>query len=248
MKLDILAFAAHPDDVELACSGILHSHIKMGKKVGVVDLTRGQLGSRGSIELRQQEANKASEIMGLHVRENLGMEDGFFQNDKAHQLQIVQILRKYQPEMILVNAPYDRHPDHEKGARLVLDSCFFSGLLKVETLDTQTGEPQKIWKPRRMFHYIQDVYIEPSLIVDITDSFQVKLNAINAFGSQFFNPESMEGPQTYISNQGFLDEIESRALSMGKRIGVKYGEGLVRPMCQHIGFKSLFDQILPEFT
>jgi N-acetylglucosamine malate deacetylase 1 len=247
MKLDLIAFAAHPDDAELACSGTLHKHIQLGKKVGIVDLTRGELGSRGSAEIRDQESSDAAKILGLHARENLGLADGFFSNNKDTQLKVIASLRKYQPEIILINAPYDRHPDHGKGAALLIDASFLSGLIKIETTDAETGEPQKAWRPKRIFHYVQDTTIEPSIIVDISDSFEVKLQSILAYKSQF-NAVLGDGPQTYISNQGFLDEIEGRARSMGKRIGTKYGEGLIRPKNANVGIRNLFDQILPEFV
>jgi bacillithiol biosynthesis deacetylase BshB1 len=242
MKLDILAFGVHPDDVELSCAGTLLSAIAAGKKVGVVDMTMGELGTRGSIEIRMEEAKKASAIMGLHVRENMGMADGFFANDEAHQRKVVAIIRKYQPDIILANAFSDRHPDHGRSARLVEDASFLAGLRKVETfLD---GELQPIWKPNYVFHYIQDRYMEPAFVVDISDFIEKKMEAIQAYSTQFFNPD-LDEPQTYISSQSFLETIRSRNLMFGKRIGVAYAEGYCTE--KMIGFKS-FDNIIQNVT
>lgn len=234
MKLDILAFGVHPDDVELGCAGTLLSAIAEGKKVGVIDMTRGELGTRGTIETRKAEAAKASEIMGIHVRENLGMADGFFVNDETHQRKIIEMIRKYQPEIILANAFEDRHPDHGRSSKLVADAAFLSGLRKIET--QHAGQSQQAWKPSYVFHYIQDRFIEPSFVIDISAFMETKMEAVKAYGTQFFNPDLNE-PQTYISSAQFLDVIRSRALMMGRRIGVAYAEGFCSE--KSIGFSSL---------
>jgi bacillithiol biosynthesis deacetylase BshB1 len=229
MKLDILAFAAHPDDVELACSGTIAAHIAQGKKVGVVDLTQGQLGTRGSAEERLIEAKEAAKVMGIHARENLGMDDGFFVNDKPHQLKIIEMLRKYQPDVVLCNAQHDRHTDHGKGGDLVQDACFLSGLKKIET--QHKGENQEAWRPKLILRYIQDYFIKPDVVVDITPYYDIKIKAIKAFKTQFFSQESKE-PETPISVPHFFDVIEGRCLDMGRYAGVKYAEGfnVTRPI------------------
>lgn len=235
MKLDILALAAHPDDVELSCSGTLVKYVKEGKKVGIVDFTEGQLGSRGSVELRYEEAAKASEIMGLHARENLQMEDGWFQNDPEHQLKVIRAIRKYRPEIVFCNAVSDRHPDHGKGSKLASEACFYSGLRKIETeLD---GVVQEAWRPKVVYHYIQDRYMKPDFIVDVTEHWETKLASIKAYGSQFFDPNSKE-PATPISGKDFLDFIEARGAQFGRLINARFGEGFVaeRP----IGVDDLF--------
>jgi N-acetylglucosamine malate deacetylase 1 len=245
MKLDILAFGAHPDDVELSCSGILHSHVQQGKKVGIIDLTEGELGSRGTVETRYEEAAAASIVLGLSARANLKMRDGFFTNDEAHQLLVIAQLRKYQPEIVLINAPHDRHPDHGKGAQLLKDACFLSGLVKISTKDDD-GTEQKPWRPKRVFHYIQDSFIEPDFIVDISNSFEAKINSIKCYNTQFYS-NSADGVQTYISGKNFLDSIEARCKLLGKRIGKSYGEGLLK--CEaSLGLTSLFDIVLPEIS
>lgn len=222
MKSDILAFAAHPDDVELACSGSLIKHIAHGKKVGIVDLTQGQLGSRGTPAIRLKEAEDAAKIMGLAFRENLGMEDGWFRNDKEHIIKVIPMLRKYRPDIVLANAVEDRHPDHGRAASLISEACFFSGLVRIETeLD---GKSQEAWKPRLLLHYIQDRGVCPDLVVDITSSMDSKMEAILAYRSQFYNPESNE-VDTPISSKEFLDYLMGRAREMGRYIGVEFGEG-----------------------
>ncbi|MDN4165396.1 bacillithiol biosynthesis deacetylase BshB1 [Cytophagales bacterium LB-30] len=222
MKLDILVFAAHPDDAELSCSGTILAEVAKGKKVGIVDLTRGEMGTRGTPELRQKEADKAAKILGLSVRENLGFKDVFFQNDKAHQLELVRVIRKYQPEIVIGNAIHDRHIDHGKGAQLCTDACFIAGLAKVETIDE--GIKQGAWRPKVVYHYIQSRYIKPDVVVDITPYWENKMEAIRAFSSQFYDPNSKE-PDTYISSPQFMQFIEARAKEMGQAIEVKYGEG-----------------------
>ncbi|MEL6676050.1 MAG: bacillithiol biosynthesis deacetylase BshB1 [Bacteroidota bacterium] len=231
MKLDVLAFAAHPDDVELACSGTICKLVSEGKKVGVVDLTRGELGSRGSAELRDQEAAEAAKIMGLSVRENLRFRDGFFKNDEAHQLAIIRMIRRYQPELILINAPADRHPDHGRGSAVVRDAAFLSGLRKIET--EWEGVSQQAWRPKRHYFYIQDQSLTPDFVVDITDFFEQKNKAIQAYSSQFFVPSTdRDEPQTYISSQDFWHFLEARAREFGHRAGVRLGEGFIseRPL------------------
>lgn len=225
MKLDVLIFAAHPDDAELACSGTIAKLVAEGKKVGVVDLTRGELGSRGTAELRDQEAADSSKIMGLHARENLRFRDGFFVNDEAHKLAVAQKIRKFRPEIVIANAPFDRHPDHGRGSTLVRESFFLSGLRRIETFG-EDGQPQEAYRPKRIFYYIQDHHLEPSFVVDITPYYDTKLASIKAFSSQFFDPNSKE-PKTYISSEDFWDFLEARARHMGHLVGVTFGEGFI---------------------
>ena len=222
MKLDILAFGAHPDDVELACSGTLIKHIKNGTKVGVIDLTEGELGSRGSRELRYEEAGNASKIMGISARENLNLGDGFFEVNEESLLRVIEMIRKYQPEIVFCNAIKDRHPDHGRGSELVKRAAFLSGLIKIETeID---GKIQEKWRPKQVFHYIQDEYIEPDFVIDITEEFETKMESIYCYSSQFYNPKSTE-PQTPISSKEFIDFLDGRARQFGRSIGAKYGEG-----------------------
>ena len=223
MKLDLLVFAAHPDDAELSCSGTILKNISMGKKVGLIDLTRGELGTRGSAEIRDEEAKASKEILGIHVRENLRMRDGFFTADEEHQLQIIIMLRKYKPEIILCNALYDRHPDHGKGSELITRSAFLSGLIKIKT--ELNGDVQDAWRPRLVLQYIQDTYIKPDILVDITEFWDKKMESIKAFKTQFFNPEYDEPNSTYISSPEFLLILEARARELGKSIGATYAEG-----------------------
>jgi bacillithiol biosynthesis deacetylase BshB1 len=222
MKLDILAFGAHPDDVELSCSGTLIKHIAIGKKAGVVDLTRGELGTRGTPEIREQEALSAAQVMGIHIRENLGMRDGFFLNDELHQKMVIRAIRKYQPDVILANAITDRHPDHGKAACLLNDAVFLSGLRMIKTEDK--GHEQEVWRPMAVYHYIQDQWIEPDILIDISGYHEKKMESIRAFQSQFFDPHSKE-PETYISKPEFINSITFRAEELGRRIGVKHAEG-----------------------
>ncbi len=222
MKLDILAFAAHPDDIELACSGTLIKHIKKGKKVGIIDLTEGELGSRGSREIRYQEAEKATNIIGNIVRENLNLGDGFFEINENSLIKVIEMIRKYQPDLVLCNAINDRHPDHGRGAELVKRAAFLSGLIKIKTKINE--EIQEKWRPKQVFHYIQDEYIEPDFVIDITSEMETKMKSILAYSSQFYNPESTE-PQTPISSQEFMDFLDGRARQFGRTIGCKYGEG-----------------------
>ena len=242
MKLDVMAIGAHPDDVELSCAGVLLTEKSKGRTTGIIDLTQGELGTRGTSETRTSEAAKAAGILGLDVRENLQMADGFFQNDKANQLMLVNIIRKYQPEIILCNAPEDRHPDHGRSAKLLEDATFLSGLVKIETIEN--GELQKPWRPKYVFNYIQDRYLKPDFVMDITDVFETKLEAIKAYATQFHNP-NQAGPQTYISTPDFLDSIIYRSKMFGKMIGVKYAEGFLS--AKMIGFKT-FDNLIKENT
>jgi len=222
MKLDILAFGAHPDDVELGCGATIAKEIFLGKKVGIIDLTRGELGTRGSANLRDKEAAIAAGILGVSVRENLGFADGFFTNDKEHQLEIIKMIRKYQPEIVLCNAIDDRHIDHPKGSSLVSDACFLSGLIKVET--ELKGVLQEKWRPKLVYHYLQWKNIEPHFVVDVTGFMNVKTKAILAYSSQFYDPKSNE-PETPITSKNFIDSINYRAKDLGRLIGVDYAEG-----------------------
>ena len=219
MKLDILAIGVHPDDVELGCSGTLLKHLALGKKAGILDLTKGELGTRGNGELRMEEAKNAAKILGLEIRENLGFADGFFTNDKNHQIEIIKIIRKYKPDVVLANTPPDRHPDHGRASQLITEACFYSGLIKIET-------QQEAWRPKAVYHYIQDRFIKPDFVVDITEHIDKKMQAIMAFSSQFYNPES-KAPETPISSKKFLDFIKSRMADFGRDINVDYAEGYV---------------------
>lgn len=236
MKLDLLVFAVHPDDAELGCSGTILKSIAEGKKVGIVDLTRGELGTRGTAETRDQEAANSAKILGLHVRENLRMKDGFFQNNEAHQLAVIAAIRKYQPEIIVCNALDDRHPDHGRASDLIYDAAFLSGLPKIKT--EKDGADQEAWRPRLVLNYIQDRYIKPDILIDITPFWEQKLASVRAFESQFYNPDSAE-PATYISSPEFMKGIESRAREFGKSIQVTYAEGFTSRKL--LGVTSLFD-------
>ncbi|WP_343522411.1 bacillithiol biosynthesis deacetylase BshB1 [Pedobacter sp.] len=236
MKLDILVIAVHPDDAELCCSGTILKHIALGKKVGIVDLTRGELGTRGTAETRDEEAADSARILGLHVRENLGMRDGFFQNDEFHRLEVIKVIRKYQPEIILSNALEDRHPDHGRAGDLVYDSVFLSGLPKIETL--LEGIKQEAHRPRLLLQYIQDRYLKPDIIVDITEHMDKKIESIKAFKTQFYNPD-VEGLQTYISSPEFFESMIGRAREFGKSISATFGEGFTSRKL--LGVDNLFD-------
>ncbi|APZ47240.1 bacillithiol biosynthesis deacetylase BshB1 [Polaribacter reichenbachii] len=222
MKLDILAFGAHPDDVELGSGATIAKEISLGKKVGIVDLTRGELGTRGSAAIRDIEAKNAANILGVSVRENLGFADGFFVNDRKHQLEIIKMIRKYQPEIVLCNAIDDRHIDHSKGSKLVSDACFLSGLLKIET--TVEGKLQEKWRPKYVYHYIQWKNIEPDFVVDVTGFMEIKEKSVLAYSSQFFDPTSNE-PETPITSKNFTESINYRAKDLGRLIGVDFAEG-----------------------
>ena len=241
MKLDVLAFGVHPDDIELSCGGALLVEKKGGKKTGIIDLTQGELGTRGTAETRMDESTQAGLILKVDARENLKMKDGFLLNDESHQRRIVEMIRKYQPEIIFCNATEDRHPDHGRSASLVSDSSFLSGLVKIET--NSAGERQKPWRPKYVFHYIQDRYLKPDFVLDISDVFEQKIEAVRAYRTQFFNPD-VEGPQTYISTPGFIESIVYRAKMFGKLIGVEYAEGFTT--AKAIGIKSLDAFILKD--
>lgn len=222
MKLDILAFAAHPDDIELAASGTISRHIKQGKKVGIIDLTRGELGTRGSAELRDIEAKKSAQILGLSVRHNLDLGDGFFEIAENSLLEVIKMIRLYQPEIVLCNAVSDRHPDHGRGGDLVSRACFLSGLIKINT--SLEGAHQLPHRPKAVYRYIQDRWIDPDLVIDITDEMEVKMQSIQAFSSQFYDPNSDE-PETPISSKEFMEFVVARSTQFGRIIACRYGEG-----------------------
>lgn len=239
MKLDILAIGAHPDDVELGCGGTLAKEIAKGKKVGILDLTRGELGSNGSADLRDIEAANAAKVLGVHVRENLAFRDGFFVNDEAHQLKIIEVLRKYQPEVVLCNAVSDRHIDHAKGSKLASDACFLSGLLRIKT--QLNGEDQVKWRPKQVYHYIQWESLKPDIVLDITGFNDAKVQAVKAYSSQFFNSKDSEVAKTPISNKNFLDSVTYRGRDLGRIIGVDHAEGFT--VERYAAVKSIFDLI-----
>ena len=216
-QLDILAFGAHPDDVELGCGGTIAKQVNLGSKIGIVDLTRGELGTRGSAEIRDKEAALAAQILGVEFRHNMGFKDGFFQNDEVHQMEFVKIIRKYRPRIVLANAVSDRHPDHKKGSDLVSTACFLAGLPKIKT-------GQEAWRPDVVYHYIQFEEIEPNFVVDVSDFMSIKMEAVKAFRSQFFDASSKE-PETIISSQEFLDSVYYRAANLGRLSRVKFAEG-----------------------
>ncbi len=224
MKFDILAFGVHPDDVELGCAGTILASIQQGKKVGVIDLTRGELGTRGTVETRNKESADAAKVLGVQARENLDMADGFFEHNQENVLKIITAIRKYAPDILLCNAPEDRHPDHGRSAKLVSDAAFLSGLRKIET--SLDGKQQQAWRPKYVFQYIQDRYLEPDFIFDISDFHDKKMEAIQCYATQFYNPE-LDEPNTYISSPEFLKSITSREMILGKRIGVRYAEGFI---------------------
>lgn len=241
MKVNILAFGAHPDDVELSCAGILYKHKLKGDTIGIIDLTQGELGSRGSAEIRKEEATQAAKILELSCRENLAMPDGFIENNKENRLKIIEVIRKYQPEIILANAPQDRHPDHGHASALVRDAAFLAGLVKIETAHAP-------WRPKKIFYYIQDYYLEPNFIIDISDSFEKKMQSILAYKTQFYTASlNNSEPSTYISSENFLSTIEKRCALFGKRIGVKYGEGLLLAT-NYLGLSDLSEIVLPEIS
>ena len=237
MKLDILVLPVHPDDAELGCSGTIVKEIALGKKVGIVDLTRGELGTRGSAEIRDEESAASAKILGLAVRDNLGLPDGFFENNKPHQLKVIEAIRRFRPEIVITNAYHDRHPDHGRASDLVEDAAFLSGLRKIETY--YDGEKQQEWRPNLVLHFIQDNYIKPDILIDVTDYWDKKIESIRAFGSQFFNPDWEDEPQTYISSPEFIQVIEARAREYGKSIGAKFAEGFISRKI--LGVNDLFD-------
>ncbi len=238
LKLDILVLSVHPDDAELGCAGTILKHVAVGKKVGIVDLTRGELGTRGSVEIRAQEAAKAAEILGLSVRENIGIPDGFFENNREYQLKVIAAIRKFQPEIIITNAYHDRHPDHGRANQLVEASTFLSGLRKIETFG-DNGELQTEWRPKLLLHFIQDNYIKPDIVIDVTEFWDKKIESIHAYGSQFFNPDWENEPQTYISTPEFIQIVEGRAREFGKSINTRFAEGFTSRKI--LGVDNLFD-------
>jgi bacillithiol biosynthesis deacetylase BshB1 len=234
-KLDILVIAAHPDDAELCCGGTILKQISLGYSVGILDLTRGELGTRGSAVIREEESKKASKLLGIEVRANLELADGFFVNDAISQLKLINYLRRFQPKIVLGNAIYDRHPDHGRASKLISEACFYSGLRKIETY--WDSGPQEPWRPSSVFHYIQDRYIKPDFVVNISDFMEQKLTVLKAFSSQFYDPNSSE-PISYISTPDFMESMVARARELGKPIGAKYGEGFT---CNRLlGIENLF--------
>lgn len=237
MKLDILAIGVHPDDVELSASGTILKHVALGKKVGILDLTKGELGTRGNAELRTEEATNAAKILGVSVREQLDMKDGFFENNEASQRQIIEVLRTYQPEIVLCNAISDRHPDHGRAAKLTADACFYSGLRKIETTGKQ-GAAQEAWRPKAVYHYIQDNFLEPDFVIDITPYMDKKMESIMAYASQFYDPNSKE-PTTPISTKNFMEYVKAKCSLFGRAINCDYAEGFT--VNRYIGVENLFD-------
>ncbi len=242
-KLHILAIAAHPDDIELSCAGTLIKHAQAGQAVGILDLTQGELGTRGTAATRAAEAADAAKVMGVIVREQAGMADGFFRNDEEHQRRLIRYIRHYRPEIVIANALHDRHPDHGRGGRLIADACFYSGLRKIET--EWDGAAQQAWRPKRVYHMLQDRHSEPTFIVDISTTFEKKMEAIRCYKSQFhFHDPASGEPITYIATEGFLNNIMYRDSFMGKRIGTQYGEAF--HMENIPGISNLDDLLLPE--
>lgn len=241
MKLDILAIAAHPDDIEMCCGATIAKETSRGKKVGIVDLTRGELGTRGTAETRHEEAKNAAKILNLTVRENLGFRDGFFVNDEQHQLEVIKMIRKYKPEIVITNAETDRHPDHGKGSKLVSDACFLSGLRKVET--SIDGVPQEIWRPTQVLHTIQWNIKEPDFVVDVTGYIETKIESCLAYKTQFYNEddETNGEPQIVISGKQFIEALKYRSYDLGRMIGVQYAEGF--NVERYVAVDSVFDLI-----
>ena len=237
IKLDVLALGAHPDDVEMSCAGTLLASMAAGKKVGIVDFTRGELGTRGTPAIRAAEAAAASKVLDIAIRENLGLPDGFFRNEREHQLPLIAAIRRYQPDVVLANAIDDRHPDHGRGAQLAIDACFLAGLRMIETFGDD-GLPQAAWRPKNVYHYIQDRQLPPAFVVDITLYWAKKWEAIQAFNTQFFNPNLNE-PQTYLSSQEFGRFMEARAREFGHIIGVEFGEGFT--VARPVGVREVGD-------
>ena len=238
MKLDILAFGAHPDDVELGCSATLAKEIANGKKVGIIDLTLGELGTRGTVETRFEEADHAAKTLGVSVRTNMEFADGFFVNDKSHQIELIKMIRKYKPEIVICNAIDDRHIDHAKGSQLVSDACFLSGLVKIDTKTEDDERWQEPWRPKQIYHYIQWKNLEPDVIVDVSGYMDIKMKAVLAYKTQFYDENSKE-PLTPISTKNFTDNIKNRAIDMGRLIGTDFGEGFT--VDRNIAVNSLFD-------
>ncbi len=243
MKLDVLAFGVHPDDVELGCAGTLLLEKSKGKRTGIIDLTQGEMGTRGTPETRASESARAAKILQVDVRENLRMADGFFGNDEAHQKEIIQVIRRYRPEIILCNAPRDRHPDHGRSAGLVADAAFLSGLMKVETSDA--GKIQQAWRPKYVLNYIQDYYLNPNFVIDVSEHFVQKMESIKAYDTQFYTDQKNDDePETYISTPFFLEGIVNRAKMFGKMIGVEYAEGFIS--AKMVGLAGLEALILKD--
>ena len=238
-KLDFLAFGAHPDDVELGCGATIAKLVSQGKKVAIVDLTRGELGTRGSAEIRTKETNEASKILGITIRENMDFKDGFFRNDEEHQWKIIKVIRKYQPDFVFCNAPDDRHIDHPKGSQLIVEASFLSGLTKINT-DDSSGNPQKQWRPKNIYHYIQWKNLDPDFIFDVSGFHNTKMDAVKCYSSQFYDPKSKE-PETPISTKNFLNFVQSRANDFGRLIGVEHGEGFISN--RKLGFSS-FEELI----
>lgn len=239
MKVDILAFGAHPDDVELGCAATIAKEVSLGKKVGIIDLTRGELGTRGTAETRDLESEEASKILGVEIRLNMGFADGFFVNDKMHQIEIIKMIRKFKPEIVLCNATEDRHIDHAKGSNLVSEACFLSGLLKIDTkFDEDDDSWQDPWRPNQVYHYIQWKNLEPDFVVDVSGFIDKKMEAVIAYKTQFYDGKSKE-PDTPISSKNFTDSIKYRARDMGRLIGAEYGEGF--NVERYPAVNSLFD-------
>jgi len=238
MKLDILAIGSHPDDVELGCGATIAKEIANGKTVGILDLTRGELGTRGTAESRDEEAKAAAKILGVAMRANMEFADGFFVNDKHHQIELVRMIRKFRPEIVLCNAIEDRHIDHAKGSKLVSDSCFLSGLFKIETKYKNEEKPQEYWRPKHVYHYIQWKNLEPDFVVDVSGFMEKKMKAVLAYKTQFYDANSKE-PETPISSKNFTDSIEYRARDLGRIIGVEYGEGFT--VERLVAVNSLYD-------
>ena len=231
MKLDILVFGAHPDDVELGCGGTVIKEVQRGRKVGVIDLTRGELGTRGDVNSRDNESKKATDIMGVCMRENMNFKDGFFQDNEVHKLDLIQKIREYSPDIVITNAISDRHPDHARAAKITVDACFLSGLQKIDT-------KQPVWRPKAIYHYIQYNNLTPDFVVDITDQIDLKIKAVKAYSTQFYNPQSKE-KETIISSKGFLESVTYRAQDLGRQTNCEYAEGFIST--QILKVDSFFD-------
>ena len=219
IKLDILVFGAHPDDVELGCGGTVIKEVQRGKKVGIIDLTRGELGTRGTARSRDAETKKATDILGVSIRENMNFQDGFFKDDEGHKIELIKKIRKYRPEIVLTNAFSDRHPDHSRGSNITIDACFLAGLEKIVT-------NQQIWRPKAIYHYIQFNNLNPDILVDISKQIDLKIDAVKAYKTQFYNPKSKES-ETIISSKDFLESVRYRAKDLGRQSKCKYAEGFI---------------------
>lgn len=238
MKLDILAIGSHPDDVELGCGATLAKEVANGKKVGIIDLTRGELGTRGTADTRDEESENAANILGVTLRTNMEFADGFFVNDRKHQIELIKMIRKYKPEIVLCNAIDDRHIDHGKGSKLVSDACFLSGLLKIDTKCEDYDGFQEPWRPKAVYHYIQWKNLQPDIVVDVSGYLETKMKAVLAYKTQFFDPKSKE-PETPISSKNFTDSIEYRSRDLGRLINVEHAEGFT--VERYPAVNSLFD-------